>query len=77
MPNTVNSYIETDLGNVSPNPRGEYNAKYDYDSQFLHAYKLIFNIKDGELGYLNEKEFIAPLSKKEKYILDDLGLKFL
>ena len=31
MPNTVNSYIETDLGNVSPNPRGEYNAKYDYE----------------------------------------------
>ena len=26
---------------------------------------------------LNEKEFIAPLSKKEKNILDDLGLKLL
>ena len=55
----------------------KFNAKYDYDSQFLHAYKLIFNIKDGELDYLNGKEFIAPLSKKEKNILDDLGLKLL
>ena len=39
MPNTVNSYIETDLGNVSPNPRGEYNAKYDYEYLDLTYYK--------------------------------------
>ena len=39
MPNTVNSYIETDLGNVSPNPRGEYNAKYDYEYLDLIYYK--------------------------------------
>lgn len=32
MPNTVNSYIETDLGNVSLNPKGEYDSgdKYEY-----------------------------------------------
>lgn len=32
MPNTENQYMETDLGNVSPNPRGEYSAseKYEY-----------------------------------------------
>lgn len=39
MPNTVNSYIETDLGNVSPNPRGEYNANYDYEYLDLIYYK--------------------------------------
>ena len=39
MPNTVNSYIETDLGNVSPNPRGEYNATYDYEYLDLIYYK--------------------------------------
>ena len=39
MPNTVNSYIETDLGNVSPNPRGEYNATYDYEYLDLTYYK--------------------------------------
>lgn len=32
MPNTVNSYMETDLGNVSLNPKGEYDSgdKYEY-----------------------------------------------
>ena len=39
MPNTVNNYIETDLGNVSPNPRGEYNATYDYEYLDLIYYK--------------------------------------
>lgn len=39
MPNTVNSYIETDLGNVSPNPRGEYNSTYDYEYLDLVYYK--------------------------------------
>lgn len=39
MPNTVNSYMVTDLGNVSPNPRGEYNATYDYEYLDLVYYK--------------------------------------
>lgn len=32
MSSTENHYIETDLGNVSPNPRGEYDpsAQYEY-----------------------------------------------
>lgn len=32
MSNTENRYTETDLGNVAPNPRGEYDpaAAYEY-----------------------------------------------
>lgn len=32
MSNTVNNYTETDLGNISLNPRGEYDdsAAYEY-----------------------------------------------
>lgn len=29
--NTENNYTETDLGNVSPNPRGEYDAAEEYE----------------------------------------------
>lgn len=53
----------------------EFKSKYNYENQFLHAYKLIFKIKEGALSYLNGKEFIAPLSKKEKNILGDLNIK--
>ena len=31
MSNTENSYSETDLGNVSPNPRGEYDPETSYE----------------------------------------------
>ena len=31
MSSTENSYSETDLGNVSPNPRGEYSASAEYE----------------------------------------------
>lgn len=31
MSNTVNNYTETDLGNISLNPRGEYDNSVDYE----------------------------------------------
>ena len=31
MPNTENQYTETDLGNVAPNPRGDYSATASYE----------------------------------------------
>ena len=36
---TVNDYIETDLGNVAPNPRGEYNLESVYEYLDLVDYK--------------------------------------
>lgn len=31
MPNTENNYTETDLGNISLNPRGEYDSSAEYE----------------------------------------------
>ena len=39
MSNTENSYLETDLGNVSPNPRGEYDPETSYEYLDLVNYK--------------------------------------
>lgn len=39
MAETVNEYMETDLGNVAPNPRGDYSetAEYEYLDQVAYA----------------------------------------
>ena len=39
MSNTENSYSETDLGNVSPNPRGEYDPETSYEYLDLVNYE--------------------------------------
>lgn len=38
MAETVNDYTETDLGNVAPNPRGEYSETGEYEYLDLVAY---------------------------------------
>lgn len=38
MAETVNSYTETDLGNVAPNPRGDYSETGEYEYLDLVAY---------------------------------------
>lgn len=48
--------------------------KYGLNSQFLHAYKLLFNENDGELAYLNNKSFEAPLPPKFKTIGESLNV---
>ncbi|MBP5694074.1 MAG: RluA family pseudouridine synthase [Bacilli bacterium] len=50
-----------------------FDEKYDYHYQFLHAYKISFHKLEGNLEYLNNKEFISKISKKEIEILNDLG----
>ncbi|MCD8016110.1 MAG: RluA family pseudouridine synthase [Lachnospiraceae bacterium] len=39
----------------------EYRRRYGVTSQLLHAYRLEFPDIDGELSYLSEKKFCAPL----------------
>lgn len=53
----------------------EFNKLFNYDSQFLHAYKLIFKNIKGNLSYLSNKEFVAPIGEKEQNILLTLGIK--
>ena len=48
--------------------------QYDYENQFLHAYKIIFHNLKGKLSYLNEKEFMSELPKKERGLLRTLQL---
>ncbi len=50
----------------------EFNNKYKYNSQFLHAYKLEFKNVKGKLSYLSNKVFTCDFDKKELSILSSL-----
>lgn len=49
-----------------------FQEKYGLDSQFLHAYRIVFNELDEPLEYLNRKEFIGKLGEKFEKIEKDL-----
>lgn len=53
----------------------QFDKKYHYTGQFLHAYKLEFNKIDGFLSYLSNKIFVCELGKKESLILEELRIK--
>lgn len=61
---------DSKYGNFNMNK--EFSKKYDYQNQFLHAHKMRFDELDGVLSYLSNKEFIAPLDKKETKIIEAL-----
>ena len=50
----------------------EFSQEFNYNTQFLHAYKIQFKILNGILSYLSNKEFICELGDKEKEILAKL-----
>ena len=50
----------------------EFKNKYKYDTQFLHAYKLVFHNLKGKLSYLSNKTFTSKLTTKEETILKSL-----
>ena len=52
----------------------EFNSEFNYDSQFLHAYKIKFNNLEGDFKYLSNKVFTCPLNTKEKEILNKLNI---
>lgn len=45
---------------------------YEYDSQFLHNYKVVFKNLSDDLSYLNGKKFYSDLPSKERDILKDI-----
>jgi len=53
-----------------------FKDRFKYDSQFLHAYTIQFKNMEGDLSYLSNKEFIAPLPKEEASILKALNIKY-
>ncbi|MDY3994165.1 MAG: RluA family pseudouridine synthase [Candidatus Onthovivens sp.] len=52
----------------------EFNSEFNYDSQFLHAYKIKFSNLEGDFKYLSKKVFVSPLNNKEKEILNKLNI---
>ncbi|MGF7056736.1 RluA family pseudouridine synthase [Brassicibacter mesophilus] len=49
-----------------------FSEKYGLNSQYLHAYRIIFNGLTESLDYLNNKEFKAQASEKISIIENDL-----
>lgn len=49
-----------------------FSKTYNFEDQFLHAYKIKFNNLNGELKYLSNKEFTAPLPLNMEAILKSL-----
>lgn len=49
-----------------------FNKEFKYEKQFLHAYSITFKNVKGELSYLSNKTFYAPLKEEEKKILKKL-----
>ncbi|MDD3207437.1 MAG: RluA family pseudouridine synthase [Bacilli bacterium] len=52
-----------------------FKEQFNYDTQFLHAYRLKFVDNGGLLQYLNNHEVISTMSKTETDILDALDTK--
>ena len=46
-----------------------FRNNFDLKSQFLHAETIIFKNIEGELSYLNDKEFFAPMEENYKNII--------
>ena len=49
-----------------------FKEKYGLNNQFLHAYKLVLNIENNKLSYLNKKEFVSNLPKNFYDIQKDI-----
>src|SRR5699024_6274129 len=50
----------------------EFNQNYKLNNQLLHGYKVQFNGLDGDLKYLNKREFISELRGVYKKVVKDL-----
>lgn len=61
---------DTKYGDFSFNK--EFETKYSFKNQFLHAYELTFKDLDGRLKYLSGKTFVAPLPTEEEMILQSI-----
>lgn len=49
-----------------------FKKRYGLNSQYLHAYKIIFDKVESELEYLNGKQFISEVSEAMKALERDL-----
>ena len=49
-----------------------FKNRYKLSSQYLHAYKIVFNKLGNELDYLNNKQFISEVDCDMKALEKDL-----
>ncbi len=54
-------------GDIDANRR--FKERFNYEGQFLHAYKFSFKKIDGKLSYLSNRTFKIEFPKKEKEII--------
>lgn len=50
-----------------------FRDKFKLKNQLLHSYRLVFKIPDGKLSYLNKREFVAELWRKDYEIVKCLN----
>ena len=62
-------YIIGDIKYGNPEINRFFRTNFDLKSQFLHAETIIFKNVDGDLSYLNDKEFFAPMDDTYKNII--------
>ena len=62
-------YIIGDIKYGDPEINKFFRTNFDLKSQFLHAETIIFKNIDGDLSYLNNKEFYAPMDENYKKII--------
>ena len=78
---TISTGVDADLTEGVVAKYGDFNAnkivkqKYGWQFQFLHAHRLKLNGLKGELSYLNNKIFEAPLPLENKKLLEKLRKK--
>lgn len=65
---------DTKYGDSSMNQK--FRQKYKVQDQILHAYELQFQKVEGELAYLSNRTFYAPLSPLMKQVLQGEQLEF-
>ncbi len=53
----------------------QFSKEYNFNNQFLHAYKIEFKEIKGQLSYLSNKIFNASLPKEEESILERIKEK--
>lgn len=69
---SINHPIIGDLKYGDDNENRFFKEKYNLSSQYLHAYKIVFNGLKDDLEYLNNKEFISNMDSKLRRIENEL-----
>ncbi|MCI5997894.1 MAG: RluA family pseudouridine synthase [Peptoniphilaceae bacterium] len=65
-------FIIGDIKYGDKNVNKVFREKFNLKNQFLHAEKIVFKDIQGDLGYLNDKVLIAPMSDEYVNIIENI-----